>query len=49
MDIHLVVVKPFGNQVRGDRITDSVQVRQILDSEHVKNVVRVAAQPAKGN
>jgi hypothetical protein len=49
MDIHLVVVKPFWSQVRGNLITDSAQVRQILDSEHVKNVVRVAAQPAKGN
>lgn len=49
MDIHLIVIKPFRNLVRGDVITDTAQIRQILGSEHAKYVVRVAAQPAKGN
>lgn len=48
MDIHLIVVKPFRNLVRGDIIIDKAQIHEILGSEHATYVVRVAAQPAKG-
>lgn len=48
MDIHLIVIKPFRNLVRGDIITDKTQIHQILGSEHTKYVVRVTAHPAKG-
>ena len=49
MDIELVVIKPFGNLARGDIVTDRARISQILGCEHARNVVRVAAQSAKGN
>jgi hypothetical protein len=49
MDIHLVVVKPFGGLARGDIITDKARISQILSSEHARGVVRVAAPISKGN
>ncbi len=49
MDIHLVVVRPFGGLARGDIVTDAVHVAQILSSEHARCVVRVAASTKKGD
>lgn len=46
MDTHLVVVKPFGGLARGDIVTDTTRIAEILNSEHARSVVRVAA-PAK--
>jgi hypothetical protein len=47
MDMHLVVVKPFGGFVRGDIVSDPTRVAEILNSEHVRFVVRVAASASK--
>ena len=47
MQVNLVVVKPFGKLARGDIVTDSAHVTEILKSEHAHSVVRVSA-PAKG-
>jgi len=41
MDVQLVVVKPFGNLARGDIVTDTVRITQILNGEHARSVVRV--------
>lgn len=41
MDIHLVVVRPFGGLARGDVIADPVRITQLLSSEHAHDVVRV--------
>ena len=46
MNTHLVVVRPFGNLARGDIVTDTGRITQILNSEHARCVVRVVA-PAK--
>lgn len=48
MDIHLVVIKPFGNLARGDIVTDKARINQILSCEHSRYVVRVAAQSPMG-
>ena len=48
MDIHLVVVRPFDELRRGDVVTDTKRINQILNSEHARNVVRVAAVVNKG-
>jgi hypothetical protein len=48
MDMHLVVVKPFGDHARGDIVTDAVRVNQILNSEHARSVVRVVMAANKG-
>lgn len=49
MDIHLVVIKPFGKLARGDIVTDKARISQILGCEHSRCVVRVAAQSARGD
>jgi len=43
MDMHLVVVRPFGGFSRGDVITDAARITRILGSEQARYVVRVAA------
>ncbi len=42
MTHHLVVTKPFLNFVRGDIIADAIKMREILDTEHKKFVMKVA-------
>ncbi len=41
MNMHLVVVRPFGSFSRGDTIVDPKRVAEILASYHAANVVRV--------
>jgi hypothetical protein len=41
MDMHLVVVRPFGGFARGDVVTDTSHIAEILKSEHAYDVVRV--------
>ena len=48
MELHLVVVRPFGGFSRGDIITDAARISQILMSEHAHAVVRVGAPTATG-
>jgi hypothetical protein len=48
MQVHLVVVKPFAELVRGDIVTDPVRITEVLKSEHAPHVVRVATPPSKG-
>ncbi len=48
MDMHLVVVRPFGDLARGDIVTDVVRITEILNSEHARSVVRVVAPASKG-
>jgi hypothetical protein len=48
MNVHVVVVRPFGGLSRGDIVTDSVRVTQILSSPHARDVVRVATPVQKG-
>ena len=48
MDMHLVVVRPFGDLARGDIVTDTVRITEILNSEHARSVVRVVAPANKG-
>jgi hypothetical protein len=44
MNVHLVVVRPFGTYRKGDTITDAKTVSQILASGNAHNVVRVTMQ-----
>ncbi len=48
MDMHLVVVRPFGGLVRGDVITEPARIAEVMNSEHARFVVRVAASADKG-
>ena len=49
MTQHLVVTKPFLNFVRGDIITDTVKVGQVLATELKRSVTIVTApNPSKG-
>jgi hypothetical protein len=48
MDMHLVVVRSFGDFARGDIVTDAVRITEILNSEHAYSVVRVVSPTAKG-
>ena len=48
MDMHLVVVRPFGDLARGDIVTDTVRITEILNSEHARSVVRVVVPANKG-
>ena len=41
---HLVVVQPFGDYQRGDRITDQVTIDKVLASENAQDCHKV--QPA---
>lgn len=45
MDIHLVVVRPFGGLGRGERVTDPARITEILAGENRLNVVRAPAHP----
>lgn len=47
MEMHLVVVRPFGGFTRGDTVSDDSRISEILQSEHARDVVRVIA-PKKG-
>lgn len=47
MEMHLVVVRPFGGFMRGDTVCDELRISEILQSEHARDVVRVIA-PKKG-
>jgi hypothetical protein len=49
MNIHLVVVHPFAEYIRGQIITDAATITQILASEHAIAVVRVLNTAEKGN
>jgi hypothetical protein len=47
MNIHLVVVRPFGTYVKGALITDPQTITEILAGASASHVVRVlAAAPA---
>ncbi len=48
MDLHLVVVRPFGGLVRGDIVTDVLRIAEILGSEHAHDVVRVVMPTKSG-
>jgi hypothetical protein len=46
MDAIVIVVRPFGTHAIGDVIADPGEMRDALNGEHARDVVRVAA-PAK--
>ena len=46
MDMHLVVVRPFGGLARGDVIADPQRIARILKGEHAACVVRVSGTDA---
>ena len=48
MDMHLVVVRSFGDLARGDIVTDTVRITEFLNSEHARSVVRVVVPTNKG-
>jgi hypothetical protein len=48
MDMHLVVVRPFGDLARGDIVADAIRIAEILNSEHARCVVRVVTPANKG-
>lgn len=43
--IELVVIHPFGDYSRGDRISDAKTIADVLAGENASQVNRVAAQP----
>ena len=43
MNQHLVVVRPFGDHLKGDVITDPADIASILASPHADQVVRIPA------
>ncbi len=48
MDMHLVVVRPFGGLARGDVVIDNARIAELLNSEHAHDVVRVASSVKEG-
>jgi hypothetical protein len=48
MDMHLIVVKSFGDLARGDVVADATRIADILNSEHARCVVRVVTPANKG-
>ena len=48
MDMHLVVVRSFGDLARGDVVTDAARITEILNGEHARAVVRVVTPGNKG-
>jgi hypothetical protein len=50
--MHLTVIHPFGNYKRGDKITDTAEIKEILEGkddvphENVRHVIRTADLPA---
>jgi len=47
MDMHLVVVRPFGGLARGDVVADPARIAEILKGEHAASVVRVVTSETK--
>ena len=47
MDFHLVVLKPFDGFARGDIISETARINEVLKGEHAASVVRVANHGAK--
>jgi hypothetical protein len=47
MDTRLVVVRSFGGFARGDIVSDSILATRILNSGHVRFVVRVVKSSSK--
>ena len=45
--MHLVVVRQFNTFARGDIVTDATRIKQILNGEHARFVVRVVASTDK--
>jgi hypothetical protein len=41
--MHLIVIRPFGQFVRGDVISDPASISQILNGQHARFVIRVAS------
>lgn len=41
---HLVVVSPFGQYKKGDKITDPQKVSEVLSSEQSDSVVKIPIQ-----
>jgi hypothetical protein len=48
MDMHLVVVRSFCDLARGDIVTDTIRITEILNSEHARSVVQVVTPANKG-
>jgi hypothetical protein len=48
MDMHLVVVRSFSDLARGDIVTDSTRITEILNSEHTRFVVQVVTPANRG-
>jgi hypothetical protein len=48
MDMHLVVVRAFGDLASGDIVTDTLRITEILNSEQARSVVRVVMPANKG-
>jgi hypothetical protein len=48
MDMHLIVVRSFGDLARGDVVADAARIAEILNSEHARCVVRVVTLANKG-
>ena len=48
MNMHLVVVRPFGRFSRGQIILDQAQIASILANEHARFVVQVSARMPGG-
>jgi hypothetical protein len=44
MNFHLVVVRAFGAYAKGDAITDSAKITEVLAGENAHCVVRVAVK-----
>jgi hypothetical protein len=45
--MHLIVVKPFADLIRGDVVTDDERIAEILRGEQAAHVVRVATPSQK--
>lgn len=46
--MHLIVVRPFADLARGDIVTDTVRITEILSGEHARSVVRVVVLTKSG-
>lgn len=45
-DFHLVVVHPFGDYARGDKVTDAAEIAALLAGENSRSLTRVFPQDA---
>jgi hypothetical protein len=43
-DFHLVVVHPFGDYARGDKVTDAAEIAAVMAGESHRSVTRVFPQ-----